>query len=84
MVLNFVATVLGLTSTHPQRIRRLRQTIEPAYPYGTNAQDRLSWPRSYSQLLGPSDMLLQSHAQPVRALEPYIRETARVGSEYHL
>jgi hypothetical protein len=68
----------------PLRTRRPRRAIEPAYPYGTNVQDRLSWPRPYSQLPVLSVMLLQSHAQPVRAPEPYVRETARVGSKYHL
>ena len=75
---------LGLTSTHPQWDRRPRRGIKLAYTYGTNAQDRLSWPRSYSQLPDPSVMLLQSHAQPVQAPERYIRETTRVSSEYHL
>ena len=41
-------------------------------------------PRQYSQLPSPSVMPLQSHAQPVRAPEPYVRETAKVGSEYRL
>ena len=46
--------------------------------FGTNAQ---VCPRPYSQLPGPSDMLLQSHAQPVQAPELYVRETARVSSD---
>ena len=43
---------LGLTSTHPQWDRRPRRGIKLAYTYGTNAQDRLSWPRSYFQFSG--------------------------------